>query len=83
MVFQVLVVNFACMCELCVHVRACLVDGFMNAPVPIALLGRSLGANLTTRAVKSIMEGNVEDPEKGIQLQEFQQLVYIVYQIKS
>jgi len=29
------------------------------------------------------MEGNVEDPEKGIQLQEFQQLVYIVYQIKS
>jgi hypothetical protein len=43
----------------------------------------SLGANLTPTAVKSIMEGNVENPETGIQLHEFQQLVYIVYQIKS
>ena len=43
----------------------------------------SVGATLTDSAVADLMKGNVEDPERGIQLSEFQQLVYIVYQIKS
>ena len=44
---------------------------------------RSLGANLTTSAVADIMKGNVANPEVGVTCDEFQQLVYIVYQIKS
>lgn len=43
----------------------------------------SLGANLTTSAVADIMKGSVQDPEVGVTCQEFQNLVYIVYQIKS
>ena len=66
-------------CRIFANVLAC----FVLMSNFCAELVCSLGANLTTNAVQSIMQGQVADPEKGIQLQEFQQLVYVVYQIKS
>ena len=63
--------------------RSCF--GIFNARIfpNMCLWLGSLGANLTMSAVSDIMKGNVENPEVGVTCHEFQQLVYIVYQIKS